>query len=288
MDATKAQAIICNIAVICVGTMAIGLFFYRHIRQSTPSQSFAMPGKVKTDTYDLIDLGAAALLIIFFVSQLIAVATLSPEATQPTESAHSSGKESTEINIHSAISLTLSNLVLGICVFLFASTLRNRKPSIVFGISRLSPIMALFWSVGVIPVAYLMMNLVDLLQKMFFNPGNQVQKNVEILLESDNTDLIIVQIVSAILVAPLVEEIIFRGYLYAVLKRYSSSVFAAITTSLLFAVVHNNLPGMMPLFILALILTLAYELTGCLWVPMLAHALFNATQVFRMLYLQNG
>ena len=78
MDATKAHAILCNIAVICVGTMAIGLFFYRHIRQSTPSQSFAMPGKVKTNPYNLLDLFAATLLITLFLYPLITVATSTP------------------------------------------------------------------------------------------------------------------------------------------------------------------------------------------------------------------
>ncbi len=122
----------------------------------------------------------------------------------------------------------------------------------------------------------------------FLGSEEQLQKVVKTLLETEDAQLKIVLVSTATIVAPLVEEIIFRGYLYPVIKRYSSRTFAAITISLLFAVVHANLPGMMPLFILALMLTLAYEMTGCLWVPMVAHALFNAIQVFLMLYLQNG
>ena len=60
---------------------------------------------------------------------------------------------------------------------------------------------------------------------------------------------------------------------------------AAIVTSMLFALVHGNVPGTLPLFALALMLTIAYELTGCLWVPIAIHALFNAIQTALMLNL---
>jgi membrane protease YdiL (CAAX protease family) len=35
-------------------------------------------------------------------------------------------------------------------------------------------------------------------------------------------------------------------------------------------------------------LTLAYELTGCLLVPIAMHAIFNTTQIAVMLYLQSS
>jgi membrane protease YdiL (CAAX protease family) len=285
MDATKAHAILCNIAVICVGTMALGLVISWWLRRDLTTAGLSMQGKVKTDPYHIMDLGAAALLIILHLSPLIAVATLTPEAAEATQPAEN---ESKGVSIHSAISLAFFSLVLGICVFVFASVLRGRKPGTVFGLSCLSPIRILCWAVLAVLVAYPLMIGFALLQKMFFDPGEELQKVVKILLESDNNALRIVLIISATMVAPLVEEIIFRGYLYAVIKRYSGCVFAAITTSLLFAVVHGNLPGMLPLFILALILTLAYELTGCLWVPIVAHSLFNLFNISQMYLIQNG
>ena len=285
MDATKAHAILCNIAVICVGTMAVGLFFYRHIRQSTPSQSFVMTGKVKTNPYNLLDLFAVTLLITLLLSPLITVATSTLEAP---DAAQSASQGSTDGSVSNAISIALFSLVLGICVFLFASVLRGMKPSIVFGLSRLHLFNILLCGAITVMVAYPLMIGIAMLQEAFLGSEEQLQKVVKTLLETEDAKLKIVLVSTATIVAPLVEEIIFRGYLYPVIKRYSSRTFAAITISLLFAVVHANLPGMMPLFILALMLTLVYEMTGCLWVPMVAHALFNAIQVFLMLYLQNG
>jgi membrane protease YdiL (CAAX protease family) len=125
-------------------------------------------------------------------------------------------------------------------------------------------------------------------QESFIGKGEQLQEVVRTLIGTDNPALKAVLAITAIIIAPLVEEIIFRGYLYPVIKRYSGCCFAAITTSLLFAIVHGNLPGLMPLFTLAVILTLVYESTGCLWVPIATHSLFNAIQVSLMLNIQNG
>lgn len=85
--------------------------------------------------------------------------------------------------------------------------------------------------------------------------------------------------VSAVIVAPVAEEILFRGLLYATAKRYSERYFAAVFSSLAFGLVHANLASFAPLVVLGMLFALAYEITGCLAVPMLMHALFNAFSV---------
>ena len=84
---------------------------------------------------------------------------------------------------------------------------------------------------------------------------------------------------SAALVAPMIEEFVFRGYFYATLKRYVGIGGAALLTSALFALVHVNLASLAALFYLALCLTLAYEWTGSLLVPITMHALFNTASL---------
>jgi len=90
----------------------------------------------------------------------------------------------------------------------------------------------------------------------------------------------------AVLVAPVTEEFIFRGYFYGVLKRYFGSLPALLLTSALFAGIHLNGPAFLPLFTLAVCLTLAYEETGSLLTPMLMHAIFNALNL-GLMFLQN-
>ncbi len=82
--------------------------------------------------------------------------------------------------------------------------------------------------------------------------------------------------VSAVVVAPICEEFLFRGLVYGVFKRFGERIFAYVASSIFFAVVHGHVPTVLPLCLLAVALCLAYEITGCLWVPVAMHALFNA------------
>ncbi len=91
-------------------------------------------------------------------------------------------------------------------------------------------------------------------------------------------------ILLAIVLAPLAEETVFRGYLYTALKRYFGALPSLFFTSILFALVHLNVPALLPLFLLACILTIAYERSGSLLVPMTMHATFNAVNLLGVLF----
>jgi membrane protease YdiL (CAAX protease family) len=83
----------------------------------------------------------------------------------------------------------------------------------------------------------------------------------------------------AIIFQPIVEEIIFRGYFYAVFKGWAGALASAIFTATLFATIHLSLAAWPPLLVLALALTLAYEWSGSLLVPIAMHMAFNGTQL---------
>ena len=88
----------------------------------------------------------------------------------------------------------------------------------------------------------------------------------------------------AIFLAPVAEEILFRGVMYPAIKQAGFPRLAMWGVSLLFACVHFNLVTFVPLLILALMLTVLYERTDNLLAPIAAHALFNALN-FGLLYL---
>jgi len=90
--------------------------------------------------------------------------------------------------------------------------------------------------------------------------------------------------IAAILVAPFVEEVIFRGILYPTIKQCGFPRLALWGTSLFFAATHANMMTLLPLTFLALILTLLYETTDNLLAPVVTHSLFNATNFFWLLY----
>jgi membrane protease YdiL (CAAX protease family) len=92
---------------------------------------------------------------------------------------------------------------------------------------------------------------------------------------------------AAVLLAPVAEEVMFRGILYPVIKQFGGPQLALWAASLLFAAVHLNLATFVPLAFLAVVLTLLYEHTGNLLAPIMAHVLFNALNFATLLVLQH-
>jgi uncharacterized protein len=80
---------------------------------------------------------------------------------------------------------------------------------------------------------------------------------------------------TAIIMAPLIEEAMFRGILYPLLKQNGYPRLALWGTSLLFAAIHIHLPTFLPLFVFAVALVALYELTDSMIAPITAHATFN-------------
>jgi len=90
--------------------------------------------------------------------------------------------------------------------------------------------------------------------------------------------------IATIALAPVAEEILFRGILYPAIKRAGFKRLALWGTALLFAAIHVNLETFIPLFALAIVLTVLYEKTNNLLAPITAHAAFNALN-FASLYM---
>jgi uncharacterized protein len=94
--------------------------------------------------------------------------------------------------------------------------------------------------------------------------------------------------VVTIALAPLAEEILFRGILYPWIKQAGYPRLALWGTVLLFAAIHLNLMTFVPLAVLALALTFLYERTDNLLAPVVAHALFNALNFARLYWMERA
>jgi len=87
----------------------------------------------------------------------------------------------------------------------------------------------------------------------------------------------------AVVGAPVVEEIIFRGLLFGALVRSMGLVAAAIVSSLVFAAVHGyGLEGTLAVTVTGSLLCWIYWRTGKLWTAILAHGVHNAIVVLPM------
>jgi membrane protease YdiL (CAAX protease family) len=89
----------------------------------------------------------------------------------------------------------------------------------------------------------------------------------------------------AVGVAPMFEEVFFRGFMYPAFKQRLGVTGGLAAVSFLFASVHLNLNAFVPIFALGVMLGLAYEMTGTILVPITVHALFNGANLLLLLFL---
>ena len=101
-----------------------------------------------------------------------------------------------------------------------------------------------------------------------------------------------VLVITATLIAPLVEEFIFRGILQnSIYYRYGSLLPAMVIPTVIFALFHVAylfyLPALLELIGLALMLAWVMAKTGNLLVPVMVHGLFNLSAFSDIFSQQN-
>jgi uncharacterized protein len=152
------------------------------------------------------------------------------------------------------------------------------------GLPSLLPMRRGHWQAGVATMLCALPVLVavswpwkHLLQRLGW-PTDQ-QELVDMLIQADSMGFVVVMLVLAVVVAPITEELLFRGGLFRFLRTRTPRPVALLLPAALFAALHANLAAFLPLLLLGVILALAYERTGSLTVPIVAHALFNLNTI---------
>lgn len=82
----------------------------------------------------------------------------------------------------------------------------------------------------------------------------------------------LVRLVIAVLVAPIVEELVFRGFIYQAFERRWGWLLAMISTSTLFGLYH---PYAWSAFVSSIIFVCVMRRTGSMWGPIVVHMIFN-------------
>lgn len=175
-------------------------------------------------------------------------------------------------------------VLLGISVVLIEN---RRTAAEQFGFRRLTLRQLAIWSIlicGAVifieaPLSQLMVTLLD----MFHLPHPE-QASVEMFKTMDRPSVIVLFILQATVLFPWIEELFFRGFLQTYLRGYLSTLPALLISSGVFAIAHANLGAMIPLWVLGLVLSVAYEHTGCLLLPIGVHACWNLFTALGLLY----
>ena len=155
-------------------------------------------------------------------------------------------------------------------------TLRGIDAGRLAGFSKLGMRRTIMTGGILLLAAYPLVFLADILTQRVLGGSNARQGIVELFSDSQTLKQRVLIIILAVAIAPMVEEFVFRFYLYGVAKRYLGIFAGVLLNSLLFAAVHAHLPSAAPLFVLGACFTLAYEWSGSILVSMTMHACFNA------------
>lgn len=100
---------------------------------------------------------------------------------------------------------------------------------------------------------------------------------------AQNEETFGIVLVLCVALAPFVEELVFRGILLKMFSKSCGIVFAAIITSVLFAISHGEPLQIIYTFVLGLILSLVRICSTSLWNAVALHLAFNITGAFAML-----
>jgi membrane protease YdiL (CAAX protease family) len=163
----------------------------------------------------------------------------------------------------------------GIAVFLLES---RQTAWDQFGLSRIGPARLARWSIAICGAFLFLENpLDDLVTRAldFLGWPHPEQDTVQAFRQFHRASDIVVFMVLATVIYPMIEELFFRGFLFTFLKRYTSTWGAILFSGGVFAFAHANIGSAPQLWLLGIILALAYEHTGSLLLPIGIHGCWN-------------
>lgn len=257
----------------------IAVPIYHHVRRTSPELGWNYHGNVPTSQFtplDILGVGAALLLLL---SNILALPFIDPEKLE------TAGELSGFTLIIAGI---ISQMIPAGIAILFLAFRFNVFD--IFGLKhpdwkRIAIIVAL-GMLAIYALAGIAGYFAEPLLKQAFGEKNP-QAAVQMMQDAkaNNPQLLIGLAFLACIVAPICEEIVFRGYFYSVMKRYSCRYFAAVSTGLIFGLVHGSMWSLAPLVVIGIVLAVVYEISGSLWAPMICHCIFNSINTFILIFV---
>lgn len=90
---------------------------------------------------------------------------------------------------------------------------------------------------------------------------------------------VLLQFVSAVILAPVLEEVLCRGIIFNRMREISNFYISALVSSLIWSAAHMNVVQGFTALLYGIFLAFLYEKFKTLWVPILSHGFFNLIAV---------
>lgn len=180
----------------------------------------------------------------------------------------------------------LTNLLLQVCVYLpfvirFGMLPAPIRPKFRIGTAACH----LFLALLSIIIPFCILEQLGFFRWLTELTGCPELQDIVVMFRDGNTELRLVIAAAAVIVAPVCEEIVYRGFVYNILKRYSGRVVAILLSALLFSVIHGSLAQTLPLLVFGVVQCILYDKARSLWLPMALHAIYNALMLIMILIL---
>jgi membrane protease YdiL (CAAX protease family) len=122
--------------------------------------------------------------------------------------------------------------------------------------------------------------LISALGVDFLQPDQQIQDEI-----FDETWLIVLMGLAVVIGAPLSEELFFRGFLYAGLRRRIWALPPALLTGTVFSMAHLQFGLIIPFTLIGAVLSIVYERTGSIWGNIALHFVFNLLSFMALVFV---
>ncbi len=131
------------------------------------------------------------------------------------------------------------------------------------------------WSVLFGIVIFFVMLLVSALMVSLFPQWAEPQAATELIMEAEGRWECFAVLLMVSVLAPISEELVFRGYIYHSFRAHRSMLLSVLTASLLFGIMHYDLFRLLPLTLVGVFLNLMAIRSDSLWGAMIVHGVWN-------------
>jgi membrane protease YdiL (CAAX protease family) len=127
------------------------------------------------------------------------------------------------------------------------------------------------------------------IEQVFVGMEESAAELTKAITETDSLSILIFNLLLVAIIPALGEEMIFRGLVLPIFKKWTGKLHLAVWLSaLLFSAMHMQFFGFLPRLVLGAVLGYLYVWSRSLWVPILAHFTNNALALILIFYMAKG
>lgn len=182
------------------------------------------------------------------------------------------------------------SFIRGVCFFLFIGLIIKFKYHLSWAeIGLRKGVQKNWWFRGIGQgfLLFFVMTIISAIIGYFFQYDVPPQQVTEVLFTAKSWWAKVLCVLLVSLVAPLSEELYFRGFLYPAVDKIIGRLPALVLTSSFFAFLHFDVIRFIPITIVGIWLNLLYIKTGSLYTSMIAHSTWNTLMILLLFWAQS-